>query len=119
MTLSLSPLDNSRSASFEAAPPAAIWEPVESLSVSHVRTLTRSIEHPFLGGEHSSPQREKGAGTPTRRSFSDRLTTYLVGGAFGLSIVLGGVFLADDGQEPSTVATQTDPSSTAMLGQPR
>lgn len=44
------------------------------------------------------------SGTPARRSAADRLTTYLVGGLFGLSMVLGAVFLtegADASVEPA------------------
>ncbi|MBC3185399.1 hypothetical protein H7347_02200 [Corynebacterium sp. zg-331] len=31
----------------------------------------------------------------------DQITTYLVGGAFGLSMVLGAVFLTDEGVDPA------------------
>lgn len=40
-------------------------------------------------------------GTRPRRSPTDRITTYLVGGVFGLSVVLGAVFLTDEGPDPA------------------
>lgn len=107
MTISLFPVKN---ASFPAVAPAsaAIWEPVRGRSGAFlegdVRTLTFSNEAQGEGGSRGYDVPRWSSGTPARRSAADRLTTYLVGGLFGLSMVLGTMFLtegADASVEPA------------------
>ncbi|KQB85416.1 hypothetical protein [Corynebacterium oculi] len=45
-----------------------------------------------------------GGGTRPRRRLSDQITTYVVGGVFGLSVVLGAVFLTDESTDPAVPA---------------
>lgn len=100
-------------------PPAVVWEPgvgrERRALRGNVRTITYSNEGKGVRRERRldlARSDGSGAGTRPRRSMVDHLTTYLVGGAFGLSVVLGAVLLTDE-EVDSTVGMDLPSTSVA------
>lgn len=93
-------------------PAATVWEPAEGSAgagrTPEVRRLSPVIRthQPAPGELFSRP--EVSSGTPQKRQIGETTQAYLVGGLFGLSLVIGTV-LAGPVEDPVT-ATSTEHS---------